>query len=440
MEASRSDKITPARGAALAGRDLHHNALEELLSQYEREKYNLCTPITILDGVPPMHRVSVRVVQIDADTETYAIPGGDKVGLGKTALDKIAAAAGINWIPERCGQIDGYNDAHRIKYRAVCSIQDFDGRRRIVFAEKEVDLRGEPAWPVERLGIDTREFIRVADNKATFHMEIPAGTKASKCRECGQQIFWVETKNKKNMPLDPSGDSHFSTCPVKAKAPAGWERVYQQRSNIHSLAESKAKLRCIRAALGVPVSMPKDQAAKPFVVPALVPDLDVSDPEIKRMVAASLLGSQEALYGPRPLPAGLQTPVQDELEEIDVSAMVEEPEPLAAAAPIDPAIAGQQAIPFDIAAAPEFPPDEAAVPPCGLPIGEDVLKACDERRGKFLGVVAWQCARIRELMPPDVADELFRKYGTGFTPLTATEAEIRGLSEALKAEINRVAA
>jgi hypothetical protein len=436
MEASRSDKISPARGTALAGRDLHHNALEELLSQYEREKYNLCTPITILDGVPPMHRVSVRVVQIDADTETYPIPGGDKVGLGKTALDKIAAAAGINWIPERCGQIDGYNDAHRIKYRAVCSIQDFDGRRRIVFAEKEVDLRGEPGWPVERLGIDTREFIRVADNKATFHMEIPAGTRASKCRECGQEIFWVETKNKKNMPLDPSGDSHFSTCPAKAKAPAGWERVYQQRSNIHSLAESKAKLRCIRAALGVPVSMPKDQAAKPFVVPALVPDLDVSDPEIKRMVAASLLGSQEALYGPRPLPVGLQTPVQDELEEIDVSAMTEEQEPLAAAAPIDPAIAGQQAIPFD--QEPEMPPEETAASPCGLPITDAMLAAVDDTRRKHVEAIAAWVKHAAGKMPPDAIGALCQKLGTGFDPLTAPASELQGMIGALKAEIARV--
>jgi hypothetical protein len=436
MEASRNDKITPARGAALAAQ-AGQNPLAAALAGYEQGRYNFATPITVLDQVPPMHRVSVRVVQIDADTETYPIPGGDKVGLGKTALDKIAAAAGINWIPERCGQIDGYNDAHRVKYRAVCTIQDFDGRRRIVFAEKEVDLRGEPGWPVERLGVDTREFIRVADNKATFHMEIPAGTRSSKCRDCGQDVFWVETRNGKKMPLDPSGDSHFATCPAKAKLPAGWERVYQQRSNIHSLAESKAKLRCVRAALGVPVSMPKDQAAKPFVVPALVPDLDVSDPEIKRMVAASLIGAQDALYGPRPLPAGLQTPVQDEPEPIDVSAMAEESEAPAAAAPIDPAIAGQQEIPFE--QEPEMPPEEAAAPLCGLPITAEQLAAADPTRAAHIDAIAKWIAHAAKKMPPDALAAFLQKIGTGLDPLTASVNELQGVIGLLKAEIARVA-
>ena len=435
MAANPKDKLipAPARGSALARPDLHRNALEDLLAQYQREKYNFATPITVLDQVPPMHRVSVRVVQIDPKTETYPIPGGDKVGLGKTALDKIAAAAGISWSPERCGQIDSYNDPHRCKYRAVCTVQDFDGRRRTVFAEKEVDLRGEPDWPVERLGVDTREFIRVADNKAPFHMDVPAGTRGAKCRDCGAEIFWVEMKNKRKMPLDPNGDSHFATCPAKVKLPAGWERVYQQRSNIHSLAESKAKLRCIRAALGVPVSMSEEQAAKPFVVPALVPDLDTTDPEIKRMMAASLLGATEAMYGPK-LPAGpLPTPVQDEpeAEPIDVSAMPEEE-------PVDRAIAGQQSLPIDD---PElgFPPEEPTTPPCVLPITPAALEAAGtQHRHDCLAAINKACAQATANMPPEVAAALFAKVSAGFDPLTASTQVMRGVFDAIRAEIARV--
>ena len=431
MAANPKDKLipAPARGSALAA--AHPNPLAAALAGFEQGAYNFATPIVMLDQVPPMHRVSVRVVKVDADSETYPIPGGDKVGLGKTALDKIAAAAGISWAPERCGQIDSYNDPHRCKYRAVCTVQDFDGRRRTVFAEKEVDLRGEPDWPVERLGVDTREFVRVADNKAAFHMEIPAGTRASKCRDCGAEIFWAETKNGKKMPLDPDGNSHFATCPAKAKLPAGWERVYQQRSNIHSLAESKAKLRCIRAALGVPVSMSKEQAAKPFVVPALVPDLDTSDPEIKRMMAASLLGATEAMYGPKLTAGSLPTPVQDEpeAEPIDVSAMPEEE-------PVDPAIAGQQSLPIDD---PELPPEEPTALACGLPVTPAMVAATDDGvRRSWLQAIAKWCDHAARKMPPDVLDALYAKLGTGFEPLTAPLPELNGMIGALKAEIAKV--
>lgn len=417
--AAKPSAITPARSALAAPGS--GNPLADALASYDPRQFNLATPIVVLDQVPPMHRVSIRVVQIDAESETYQIPGGDKVGLGKTALDKIAAAAGVNWIPERCGQIDTYNDPHRVIYKAVCTIQDFDGRRRLVFAEKEVDLRGEPGWPLEKLGNDAREFVRQAEGKAAFHMTVPADTRPSTCRDCGQQVFWVETKNKKKMPLDPGGDSHFSTCPAKAKLPAGWERVYQQRANIRSLAESKAKLRCIRTAIGLPVSMTPEQAARPFVVPALVPDLDVSDPDIKRMVAASLIGAQEALYGPRPLPSGPLSPAIDP-EVIDVSAMEEAP-----AEPAEPV--GE----------PELPPIDEPPVACGLPINlEWVEEHCpvnDENRYKHLQALAAWCKRAEDKLGTDRAAAIYSKLGGGFTPASASIAEVAAMAAAIKAEL-----
>jgi hypothetical protein len=428
MDATPKDKITPApaRSGALA-MPAGSNPLAAALAGYEEKKYNVVSPITLLDRVPPMHRVSIRVVQIDPETETYPIPGGDKLGLGKTALDKIAAAAGISWLPERCGQIDAYNHPHRVKYRAVCTIQDFDGRRRTIGAEKEVDLRGEPGSPLDKLGVDTREFVRVADSKAAFHMEVPTGTKPSVCRDCATEVFWVKTAKGRNVPLDADGTSHFATCPAKAQTAPGWDRVYQQRSNIHSLAESKAKLRCIRSALALPTSMTRDQVTKPFVVPALVPDLDVSDPEIKHMVAASLIGSEAALYGPQRMPPGARKPVQDEPEAIDVSYMTEAPEE-PAAAPVPPA-------------GPELPPEEPAMPACALPISEDLVAATaeDKTRNEYLRAINGWCAHALKHMPPDAAEAMFQKFGNGFNPLTATTAEMAGLIGALKTEIARVA-
>lgn len=35
----------------------------------------------------------------------------------------------------------------------------------------------------------------------------------SSCRSCRAQILWCETPTGKRAPVDPSGESHFATCP-----------------------------------------------------------------------------------------------------------------------------------------------------------------------------------------------------------------------------------
>jgi len=33
------------------------------------------------------------------------------------------------------------------------------------------------------------------------------------CKGCGAKIYWIVTKNKKPMPIDPDGEPHHATCP-----------------------------------------------------------------------------------------------------------------------------------------------------------------------------------------------------------------------------------
>lgn len=46
--------------------------------------------------------------------------------------------------------------------------------------------------------------------------EIPAGTPRSICRSCKQPGYWIETKNGKQLLVDPNGQPHFATCPDAA--------------------------------------------------------------------------------------------------------------------------------------------------------------------------------------------------------------------------------
>ena len=45
------------------------------------------------------------------------------------------------------------------------------------------------------------------------HYEISADHKVAKCNKCDADIYWVKTKNGKNMPCNADGFSHFETCP-----------------------------------------------------------------------------------------------------------------------------------------------------------------------------------------------------------------------------------
>lgn len=304
--------------SALAKKD---DPVSSALAVFNPSQFNLLVPITHIDQLPEMHRLSIRQVVVNPDTETYPIPGGEagkeKVALSKVALDKIAMAAGIQWIPNQCGRVDDTNDPYFITYRVAGLIRNFDGQSVIIGPkEKTVDLRGEPGWPEERLGSDTREFLRQATKKTPSKWEVPRGASSSTCRDCGNQAFWIKTDKGKNVLVDPDGFCHFDTCPAKTeKGPAGWDRVFQARQHILSLAESKAKARCIREAMAIPIQLTKEQAAKPFVVASLVLAPDMNDPDVKRAAIAHMFGASAALYGPpsgglRPAPEPIDVPFE----------------------------------------------------------------------------------------------------------------------------------
>lgn len=42
---------------------------------------------------------------------------------------------------------------------------------------------------------------------------IPIGTPARECTSCKARIYWVLSGKMRWMPVDPTGTSHFATCP-----------------------------------------------------------------------------------------------------------------------------------------------------------------------------------------------------------------------------------
>lgn len=123
-------------------------------------------------------------------------------------------------------------------------------------------------------------------------------------------------------------------------------QISQARQFIPELAETKALLRAVRGALALSQEYTLEELAKPFVVPALVPDLDVSDPEIRRMMARKILQLNESVYPQAPatgtptvlLPSGDNrpepSPPDDPEESLD--GLEAPPEPESVAPPTTP--------------------------------------------------------------------------------------------------------
>jgi hypothetical protein len=77
------------------------------------------------------------------------------------------------------------------------------------------------------------------------------------------------------------------------------------------VCETKAQLRAIRAALGVEQAYSKEDALKPFVLPVLVPNPDMSNPQHANFMLAHATGHVETLFGrQRALPPAQETAVE----------------------------------------------------------------------------------------------------------------------------------
>ena len=252
---SNGQAIVQQRGAlALAGSWANADQVSQRL-QDAAAKAHLVSPATMCGALPEGCSVAMSVVHVDTNSsEVYAITGwkdnpkpDDTMGLGKVALDKIAAAAGISWVPELTGRLDDGRDPHYVHFRAVARVRDFDGTVRELPGEVEIDARdGSPQI---------------------------------------EEIITKAQKAKNGQGRDPS------------------PQILELRKFIIRHAESKAMNRAIRK-LGVRTSYKRAELQKPFVVAKIMFDGHSDDPALRRLfaekIADNFLGGSRALYGAPP--------------------------------------------------------------------------------------------------------------------------------------------
>lgn len=254
------------RGTFRAGAEI-----EEALRKAQ-ERFHLISPATTASDLPEGVAVAFSAVVVDPQ-DTYKLSGRDdepaKYGLGKVALDQVAAAAGVMWDPAQSRRLDDGSHPHFVHFRAVGHVRQFDGSLRSITGEKVVDMReGSPS-------IDDLAYQRAR----------------KLCRD-----------RKQRMPA--RGTSALRELLAEARELAE-NQVREVRMHILGHAETKAKNRAIRS-LGLRTSYTEAELAKPFVVARPVYTGHSEDPEIRKANAAriadSFLGASAALYGPPALP------------------------------------------------------------------------------------------------------------------------------------------
>jgi hypothetical protein len=212
--------------------------------QLARERANLITPATACGHLPEGCAVAFSVVHVDARPakeggEVYPT-GGGKFGIVGSALNRIAAAAGVSWDPELTCTLDDRSDPLFCQFRAVGEVRHFDGTEQIVTGTVELDLR-----------------------------------------EGSAQLAAIRGRSQ--------GDPEV--------------QIRDMRLFIVRHAESKAKNRAIRS-LGMKNGYTQAELFRPFVVAKLMFTGQSDNPEIAyrfaEMNAVRMLAGKRALYGSGP--------------------------------------------------------------------------------------------------------------------------------------------
>lgn len=217
------------------------------LTTYKREQYNVLVPTARLQQISPFHQLRVEEVQIDpnpAAGDVYKV-GSTKVGdrwqdvlaLSKTALLRLAAAAGIVWNWHDTKVLSASRDY--VRYQAVGAIRKSSGEWIPIKATKEIDL----------------------------------------------SVVEEELRQ-------PGRDGE---APSEAKLSAA---MIQWRKNKLMRAETGAMLRVVRALLSIKHQYSPAELARPFVVPRVDFAPDPSDPTVRRMMLEQGARAMGELFGP----------------------------------------------------------------------------------------------------------------------------------------------
>lgn len=223
------------------------------LNNFPREKYNVLVPVTTMQVASNLQRITVSEVLLDTrqgrdnkgpSKDIYFEKSSDAFAITKVGGMKLAAAANISIVDTVPGRTECCQRCIEMA-RAT-------GKARVCGTCEHIH------------DVAVTVTVRVPEPSGGFRL-----MKATKEIDCT-----VEAAGMK----DGMGGNQY-------------RRFLPHRT---AIAESKAFMRAIRAALGLAATYNLKDLQKPFVVARVVPNLDA--PEIKQAVAGSYLQSMGMLF------------------------------------------------------------------------------------------------------------------------------------------------
>jgi hypothetical protein len=234
----------------------------DFIQGLEREAF-LVGPVQEIREIPEGFDVTVTRVVVDVEGETYWVGKNrndeEERGLGKSAIERLAAAAGAS---VKLTRTDDRSHPRRCEYTAVAVMRLLDGSPHYAEASRAYDMTE-----------DGTDWISTFDAAAA-----KAYDKAIKARRTEEQAS-QEARD------------------------AGRSAAMAALGAMHRNAETKARLRALRTCLGLRSKYRTiDLQKKHFMVLRLSATGRSSDPQLRRefsrMLFASATGATHALFGP----------------------------------------------------------------------------------------------------------------------------------------------
>lgn len=274
-------------------------SLPEVINAYKG--YNLLVPTATDVQLNPFYKFHVEEVPVDLSETSGDIfkvgsvdtgkkdDRGNKIyadvfSLSKPLLNKMAMAAGIQFNPDQTygERID------RVTYRAHAqgAMRKADGTCRTETDQKEICLEDEEEK--YRIEFSDKAVRGITDEKqAKAAAEIFKGT-------------WVDATNKwgkkvKAYVIDESDRDKYIDRSVMVNM-ALLKKTWAEK------AITGAKLRVIRALLGVKGTYTKEELKKNFAIPTVVFSPDYTDPTVRQAMLSQGISSVNNMFGTAALP------------------------------------------------------------------------------------------------------------------------------------------
>ena len=255
---------------------------------------NLLLPTATDVQLNPFYKYHVEEVPVDTSPQSGdifkvgAVKSGkewvEQFSLSKPLLNKLAMAAGIQFNPNQTfgRRIDNYT----YRAQAMGAMKKADGTLRTETDQKEINLQDEEAKYRIEFGDKAAKGI-LDEKQAKAAAEIFKGT-------------WFDTvdkwgKNVRAFLIDESDRERYIERSVMVNM-ALLRKTWAEK------AMTGAKLRVIRALLGLKGTYTMDELRRTFAIPTVVFSPDYSDPQVRQAMLMQGLSSGGNMFGTDQVP------------------------------------------------------------------------------------------------------------------------------------------